>query len=130
MTGTNSYNSEYFPTLTSRKTSSGKLTFRLASAAAVCGIILATFYIMASSRNTMSSLSSSSSDTALFDDAGRYVMRNYDDIKPNSNFLAGLGGIWGVPMVRFNFSSIIYFSLVTFSRKTKFGIRIFSGHFT
>ena len=31
-------------------------------------------------------------------------MRNYDDIKPNSNFLAGLGGIWGVPMVRHNFS--------------------------
>ena len=38
--------------------------------------------------------------SALFDDDGRYIMRNYDDIKPNSNFLAGLGGIWGVPMVR------------------------------
>ena len=104
MTGSNSYSNGNFESLNSKKSSSGKLMFRLASATAVCGIILATIYIMASSRITLSTLSTSSSDTALFDDAGRYVMRNYDDIKPNSNFLAGLGGIWGVPMVRHNFS--------------------------
>jgi hypothetical protein len=42
----------------------------------------------------------STSDTSSFDQGGRYVMRNFDDMKPCSNFLAGLGGLWGVPMVR------------------------------
>lgn len=106
MTGSNSYSNQNFATFNSRKSSSGKFLFRLASAAAVCGIIFATLYIMASSRITTNPLFETSSDTALFDDAGRYVMRNYDDIKPNSNFLAGLGGIWGVPMVRLQHSSV------------------------
>lgn len=35
-----------------------------------------------------------------FDEFGRYVMNNFDDAKPTANFLAGLGGIWGTPMVR------------------------------
>ena len=34
-----------------------------------------------------------------FDEFGRYVMNNFDDAKPTANFLAGLGGIWGTPMV-------------------------------
>lgn len=42
----------------------------------------------------------STSDTSSFDQGGRYLMRNFDDMKPCSNFLAGLGGLWGVPMVR------------------------------
>ena len=36
-----------------------------------------------------------------FDELGRYVMRDYDQKKPMANFLAGLGGLWGVPMWAF-----------------------------
>lgn len=39
-------------------------------------------------------------DSVSFDNSGRYVVRNFDDMKPSANFLAGLGGLWGVPMVR------------------------------
>lgn len=39
--------------------------------------------------------------TELFDSAGRYVLRDYDQLKPMSNFLAGLGGKWGFPMWAF-----------------------------
>jgi hypothetical protein len=49
------------------------------------------------------------SDSALFDNDGRYVMRNYDDIKPSSNFLAGLGGLWGIPMVSLAYFIKFYF---------------------
>jgi hypothetical protein len=31
----------------------------------------------------------------LFDAYGRYIMRDFDVSKPMSNFLAGLGGLWG-----------------------------------
>jgi len=34
----------------------------------------------------------------IFDKLGRYILRNYDVQKPMSNFLAGIGGLWGVPM--------------------------------
>jgi hypothetical protein len=37
----------------------------------------------------------------LFDNNGRYIFRDYDEAKPMSNFLAGLGGYWGVPMWAF-----------------------------
>lgn len=36
-----------------------------------------------------------------FDKKDRYTMNNYDKQKPMSNFLAGLGGLWGVPMWAF-----------------------------
>jgi len=36
-----------------------------------------------------------------FDALGRYVMKNFDTAKPMSNFLSGLGGVWGVPMWAF-----------------------------
>ena len=39
-------------------------------------------------------------EVATFDEYGRYIMKNFDDVKPMSNFLAGLGGLWGYPMVR------------------------------
>lgn len=35
------------------------------------------------------------SGDGLFDAAGRYVMRDFDLKKPFSNFLPGLGGLWG-----------------------------------
>ena len=37
----------------------------------------------------------------IFDDHGRYIMRNFDIVKPMSNFLNGIGGFWGVPMWAF-----------------------------
>ena len=39
--------------------------------------------------------------TANFDAQGRFVMKNFDTAKPMSDFLNGLGGIWGVPMWAF-----------------------------
>jgi len=38
---------------------------------------------------------------AEFDSLGRYIIRNFDLAKPMSNFLPGLGGLWGVPMWAF-----------------------------
>lgn len=38
---------------------------------------------------------------AMFDSLGRYILKDFDQIKPMSNFLAGLGGLWGVPMWAF-----------------------------
>lgn len=40
-------------------------------------------------------------DTANFDSLGRFVMKNFDTAKPMSDFLSGLGGVWGVPMWAF-----------------------------
>lgn len=37
----------------------------------------------------------------MFDSLGRYILKDFDKIKPMSNFLAGLGGLWGVPMWAF-----------------------------
>jgi hypothetical protein len=83
----------------SRKSSSSKNILRIVSTLTICCIIFGTFYFMRSAKTSIIPLLSTAGIT-LFDDNGRYVMRNYDDIKPNSNFLAGLGGLWGVPMVR------------------------------
>ena len=35
-----------------------------------------------------------SSSIIQFDDLGRYIMKNYDEAKPMSNFLPALGGLW------------------------------------
>ena len=83
----------------SGSTSGKYLKFALGTALLV--VAATTFGAMVSSKGDIAPISApSSSETALFDDSGRYVMRNYDDIKPMSNFLAGLGGLWGVPMVQ------------------------------
>lgn len=68
--------------------------------ATIFGIVCIAFLTMSAPAVLSPTFANTVSDSALFDDSGRYVMRNYDDIKPNSNFLAGLGGLWGVPMVR------------------------------
>ena len=36
-----------------------------------------------------------------FDEHGRYRMKDFDTAKPMSNFLPGIGGLWGVPMWAF-----------------------------
>ena len=38
---------------------------------------------------------------ALLDSRGRFIMRNFDSVKPMSSFLAGIGGMWGLPMWAF-----------------------------
>ena len=81
-----------------RKSPSSKNILRIVSILSICSIIFGSFYLLGSTKTSVIPLLSTVGIT-LFDDNGRYVMRNYDDIKPNSNFLAGLGGLWGVPMV-------------------------------
>lgn len=41
------------------------------------------------------STSKGSGASEKFDMLGRYIMRNFDQAKPMSNFLAGIGGLWG-----------------------------------
>jgi hypothetical protein len=66
------------------------------------------FFILLSAFGCYHYKSSSSSPTILFnsdlmtskvprkfDSFGRYIMRDFDVSKPMSNFLAGLGGLWG-----------------------------------
>lgn len=48
----------------------------------------------------LSTTSAGASDS-MFDAKNRYVMRNFDLARPMSNFLNGLGGIWGIPMWAF-----------------------------
>ena len=73
----------------------------------VFGVTCTIFYEILSSHSFLVPVNKpTSDDSALFDDSGRYVMRNFDEIKPNANFLAGLGGLWGVPMVSYHFSII------------------------
>ena len=79
---------------------SGSSLVRVAAVTAILGMSFAAFSLMAAITPTKpASYAGMSSDNGLFDEGGRYIMKNYDDIKPNSNFLAGLGGLWGVPMV-------------------------------
>ena len=39
--------------------------------------------------------------SSVFDNLGRYVMKDYDETKPMANFLPALGGVWGYPMWAF-----------------------------
>ena len=41
------------------------------------------------------------SDGKLFDSLNRYVLKDYDNKKPFSDFLAGVGGIFGIPLWSF-----------------------------
>lgn len=49
--------------------------------------------------------SSANAPEQMFDHLGRYIMHNFDQKKPMANFLSGLSGFWGVPMVRTNYAS-------------------------
>jgi hypothetical protein len=44
----------------------------------------------------------------MFDHLGRYIMHNFDQKKPMANFLSGLSGFWGVPMVRNCLFSVLF----------------------
>jgi len=37
-------------------------------------------------------------DTRTFDESGRFIMRDFDRMKPMSSFLPGVAGLWGIPM--------------------------------
>jgi hypothetical protein len=58
---------------------------------------------MMASRQTgrFQALASSAPDTRVFDDAGRFIMHDFDRAKPMASFLPGVGGLWGVPMWAF-----------------------------
>lgn len=45
--------------------------------------------------------SSTSMPDGEFDDQNRYVMKDFDKLRPMSNFLNGMGGLWGIPMWAF-----------------------------
>lgn len=53
------------------------------------------------SRDSVNPIVDIQEDAHLFDSLGRYIMHDYDDAKPMSNFLPALGGIWGYPMWAF-----------------------------
>ena len=73
---------------------------KVAFTAALLGIAGTIFYKILSAHSFLVPVNKpATSDTILFDDRGRYVMRDYDQMKPNANFLSGLGGLWGIPMV-------------------------------
>ena len=40
-------------------------------------------------------------DGELFDSLNRYVLKDYDNKKPFSDFLSGVGGIFGIPLWSF-----------------------------
>lgn len=42
-----------------------------------------------------------SSGTGNFDERNRYILRNFDQARPMSNFLHGLADVWGIPMWAF-----------------------------
>lgn len=107
---TSNGNAVLFSSSKSTSLSASKL-LRIASVTAILVMFFAAFSLLAATSPLFAPLSNDS-DSALFDDSGRYIMRGYDDIKPNSNFLAGLGGIWGVPMVHLTLHSLNYLPVV------------------
>ncbi len=54
-----------------------------------------------STQSWESIVTASNLSDSMFDDRNRYVMRNFDLARPMSNFLNGLGGMWGIPMWAF-----------------------------
>lgn len=58
-------------------------------------------YVSYSSPAVNDIIVNTSSSGALFDERGRYIMRDYDQLKPMASFLAGLGGLFGIPMWAF-----------------------------
>ena len=90
------------PVESSSSSSCGSNVLKFAMGAAMLVLAVTSFGTMVSNKGKIAPISApASEDSAMFDDNGRYVMRNFDEIKPMSNFLAGLGGLWGVPMWAF-----------------------------
>ena len=68
-------------------------------------VVLLSGYKLSTRRNQLLAATPSAENTAsspdqMFDHLGRYIMHNFDQKKPMANFLSGLSGFWGVPMVR------------------------------
>lgn len=59
-------------------------------------ILLIGGYFAATSREELVA-----SGTGIFDERNRYILRNFDQTRPMSNFLHGLAGVWGIPMWAF-----------------------------
>ncbi len=70
----------------------------------IVGAVLLWFMSSSSPSNIVDQLQSGKfgqTNGHSFDDFGRYIMKNFDEIKPMSNFLAGVGGLWGTPLWTF-----------------------------
>lgn len=81
---------------------SGTSKLRMLSGLAVLGLCLALVVRLNNAAVDPYTLSSSSLvPEGNFDGLGRYIMRDFDKVKPMSNFLNGLGGLWGFPMWAF-----------------------------
>ena len=62
------------------------------------GIVWISFNSISDSTPNNFPPTTSATSPALFDESGRYIMRNYDNLKPMSSFLAGIGGLWFVSL--------------------------------
>jgi hypothetical protein len=68
-------------------------------------VVLISGYKISTRKNQLLAATPTAENTAsspdqMFDHLGRYIMHNFDQKKPMANFLSGLSGFWGVPMVR------------------------------
>ena len=86
-----------------------KSTVRYALYSAIASALFFFFFSLSGSNDKSlpvestsgNSYATTSSDAPSFDSYGRYIFRNFDETKPMSNFLAGIGGFWGVPLWAF-----------------------------
>jgi hypothetical protein len=67
----------------------------------VVGVVALSTLFVVNGKPSILGAASSKSESAMFDSFGRFIMHDYDDLKPMSNFLAGVAGLWGVPMWAF-----------------------------
>mmetsp|Transcript_3019 Transcript_3019/g.4694 ORF Transcript_3019/g.4694 Transcript_3019/m.4694 type:complete len:1200 (-) Transcript_3019:317-3916(-) len=72
---------------------------RIGAGVAIATAIALLFVSLMAGKSTIVAVDETSS--GVFDSDGRYIMRNFDIAKPMSDFLNGLGGVWGVPMWAF-----------------------------
>lgn len=77
---------------------SRKVIFSSMAGAIVIAIIIFSVTYFGGKSDISDDVLSGESD---FDDSGRFIMKNFDRAKPMSDFLNGLGGLWGVPMWAF-----------------------------
>jgi len=73
----------------------------IATAAAVVVFALVGLAYQAVQQPVAVNLDTEATTSETFDSTGRFIMRSFDLWKPMSSFLAGVGGLWGVPMWSF-----------------------------
>jgi len=88
---------------TTISTETNKSNSRLLGFLGIVSIAVLSFFAVVYVNSTYSNpfVVDNTKATPNFDSLGRFVMKNYDTAKPMSDFLNGLGGLWGVPMWAF-----------------------------